>query len=326
MATIEMRIRRVLHCYPRQWRTDHGDAVTGTLLDATDGRSPKEVRTELTGLALHGVAERLSFFTDPRARAGAATLSLATGFGYALVQAFMTGFATVGSRGVPHTGLQVATSATSAGALLAILWFVALCCSYFASNWGRVTALAAIVVVAVLAEVLQGVAPFAGAISSFALLFHATTAAVALLGQPRSRPLLTGLTAAWAGMIALVVSRSGLYWTQASPGVWSTGPLDAAGLTFALAAAALVAAALINTGHQHAAAALLLSAGPWLAVWAVEIATNPNHYFEFPFPVYSATLLALCAASLVALHRRQQHRIRARSGQDISTARAPGQR
>ncbi|EIV92248.1 hypothetical protein [Frankia sp. QA3] len=58
-ARLEVTYRRLLRCYPRRWRQEHGDEIVATLLDMadTDGRT-RPSPGDVVDLVAHGLAAR----------------------------------------------------------------------------------------------------------------------------------------------------------------------------------------------------------------------------------------------------------------------------
>jgi hypothetical protein len=87
MSTIlERQYRRTLRWYPSSWRSQHEDAVIGTLLDVAEGENRSRPRLgEQLNLAANGMLTRIGLFLPARVRDGVATVALATGTAFATV-------------------------------------------------------------------------------------------------------------------------------------------------------------------------------------------------------------------------------------------------
>ena len=99
-AVLEARYRAALRWYPRAWRAENADAIVGTLLDQAeaDGRSTP-LRGELRNLASSGMSRRFESLAPQVVRDRVAAITLAIGFGGALIMFLFGEWAPFATRG-----------------------------------------------------------------------------------------------------------------------------------------------------------------------------------------------------------------------------------
>lgn len=309
MTSLEARYREAMRWYPRSWREANESAVIGTLLDAAEAEGRREPRrADLVNLAVTGAATRFGVIVGYRGRGVIAANAVATGLAYALTTTFTTSWAPLAS--IMRIGFFAPTFGPfiDLGPILAALWALAAIGAVVHKPLLTRSASVAIVLATVGMEVVRTIHYTAGSLSQYSLVFNAALATVSLVGTIDRRRSFGILIAGWLATFIVIAIATDTLVAQSPNYLWSIGPANAAGLTLALASVCLVAGALANVKQPQTAKVVLLSSLPWLLMWAIEVATNPRDYFEFPFPLYAAGLLLATYSACVALLRRSQRR------------------
>ncbi|HEX7834918.1 MAG TPA: hypothetical protein VF479_05560 [Pseudolysinimonas sp.] len=268
--TAEQQYRSALRWYPRSWRKRNEDVMVGTLLDVAD-RDGRDVPTrgELRDLRRSGLAARADAVVAGSIRDRVAGVSL--GAGTALALALLTGQAW--ARWAPTDGSWPQAWLASSPELRApdgIVWQLLIHPAYWVvaamatlAGWtviARILLVASVPVSAIalfLPEVSFLLRPSVGTLAMMAAL-----ALVSCIGRP-PRPWLLGATAIMAALLAswlvFVGPFAGTYFPRGGLIDFITSPVPALALfvaTFVFLARRL----------RVVAAAVLVAAGPWLAI------------------------------------------------------------
>jgi hypothetical protein len=271
MSTIlERQYRRTLRWYPSSWRSQHEDAVIGTLLDVADGENRSHPRFgEHLNLAANGMLMRIGFL-PARVRDGVASVALVTGTAFATIYFFLNDWApwAAANRAVTLPLNHYFGPFVSPGVVVSALWALGFVSALFGRYWiTRIVMIVAILVGVAIPFVNQ--LPFAGwnGPTSTNLGFLDLLALFSLLGTPRNRARLgigTGIALsvmlaafAYAGAFHRFYIGDRFFWSQIASG-WNLGMLFVATFLVAIgfglarrgATAAVIAISTATVGRR----------------------------------------------------------------------------
>ncbi|RIX31075.1 hypothetical protein [Amnibacterium setariae] len=322
LTLLERDYRRQLRWYPKPWRTAHGDALIGTLLDEADDTDRFTMEPgEWRHFAAAGLEARLDRFAPRRVRDAAATVLLSAGVGIALTTFVVESWApwSTGEDG----RIRAFGPFFDAGPVLTALWIVALL-SALVGRWsiGRVALLVS-VLAAVLLHPLEALLapPQFVSLDPRVLTLSATAALITVLGTPRTRTPLVAAAVGWAGLAAVAHAFELLTAIDStgSPTGFLLG--DPARTSWTVALALAVAAVFALARFALPAAALLLSVVPLAAgLEATFIA------FDWAEPIAGEVLVALPVVLGVIVLVVTSHRATASGGRVRGHAVAPERR
>lgn len=307
---LEQDYRRQLRWYPKPWRTAHGDALIGTLMDEADDTDrftiqPGEWRT----FAAAGLTARLDRIVLRRVRDATATVLLAAGAGISLVAFVVVSWTPWG------TGIADRPAAFGpfhdAGPVLAGLWAGALLAALAGRWWiGRIALLVSVLVAVLMRPVETWLAPSAFfSLDPGTLTLSALAALLAVMGTPRARLPLIGAAAGWAALAGAACSYQALAFANGGVGSPS-GVLftDPARTSWCIALAFGVAAIFALARFWTPAFTLLLTLVPPTAALAaanLELQVSPpSTYLPIGAPVAAGLVLLVLVS-----HRTAQERI-----------------
>jgi hypothetical protein len=273
MSAVEAQARKLLRWFPSRWRTAHGEALIGTLLDAADAAE----RTALTpnerrDLIVSGLRERGLALVPASVRRQAAPIALGVGLALAVLQ-----FVTIEWAPWSHPAWQYFSSGpvglgpfNSAGVIMDALWLAAFMLGLLRLRRTMIAALGA--------SVLVGVALYFAPATSWSVSRPSASAIVvmALLAAAASSAPLTGRSFRPLVFVAAAVAGIAIV-----GGLWGNFPhagWDASSLLFGQLDASRVGAVILVpvvllglVGLHRSAQAVLLAVGP---AWVVLLARS----------------------------------------------------
>jgi hypothetical protein len=308
MSTIlERQYRRTLRWYPSSWRSQHEDAVIGTLLDVAEGENRSRPRLgEQLNLAANGMLTRIGLFLPARVRDGVATVALATGTAFATVYFFFHDWApwAAADRARLSSWNHDFGPFVNPGVIVCALWALGFVLAL--SGRHRITRIVLGVAILVgLAMPFINQLPFAGwsGPSSTDLGFFDLLAALSLVGTPSRRGrLVIGAGVALAALLAVYAYRGAFrpryYLDKFLWGTpeysWTLGPT--------LAVALFVAVCFAMARRGTTGAVIAISTLPWAAAWLVTIVSDGRPEY-LVICIWALLILGFVAVGIAAVRR-----------------------
>lgn len=262
---MESRYQRMIDLYPRSWRRQHGPAMLGTLLDVAEqtGRD-RPTRGEFVDLAVHAGLARLSLVMPTAVRQGVAAVALATGTGFAVAYIMFAGWAPfLYDREFYHSMFSFGPFMNS-GVVLCAAWIASF--GFALLGWRRTAqvALVATLVIAGITLVANHTVHEWTGTASRNVGFLALLGALALLGNPASRPRLAVGVAGWFAAFVGLYAANGMLHADGDRFFWFriATPTN---ILLALFVGVVLAVCLLAARRPRSAIVVLWSFVPWLA-------------------------------------------------------------
>ena len=255
----------MIDLYPLSWRRQHGPAMLGTLLDVAEqtGRV-RPTPGEFVDLAVHAGLARLSTVMPTAVRQGVAAVALATGTGFAVAYLMFAGWAPfLYDREFYHSMFSFGPFMNS-GVVLCAAWIVSF--GFALLGWRR-TAQVALVATLVIAGITlvtnHTVHEWTGP-ASRNVGFLALLGALALMGNPVSRPRLAIGAASWLAAFVGLYAANGMLNAHGDRFFWFriATPTN---ILLGLFVGVVLAVCLVALARPRSAVVVLWSFVPWLA-------------------------------------------------------------